>query len=75
VKKMLLKEPNPKTKHYIISLTDEEREKIRKNKKNLSPIRKKFDDIARRAKIRKMQERAGTPWNIDNNRPIRKKFY
>ena len=69
---MLLKEPNPRVKQYTISLTEEERAEIRKNKKNLSPIRKKLDDIVRRGKIRKMREEMGDPWDSISDRPIRK---
>lgn len=71
---MLLREPQPRVKSYTFSLTDEEREEVRKRKKNLSPLRKKFEDINRRAEIRKMRQRMGYPYDRESDRPRRKKF-
>lgn len=71
---MLLREPRQPVKCYTISLTDEEREQVEKNKKNLSPVRKKFDDIMRRAKIRKMREEIGYPYDRVGDRPPRRRF-
>lgn len=71
---MLLREPREPVKCYTFSLTDEEREEVRKRKKNLSPIRKKFDDIMRREKIRKMREEMGEPWDRVGDRPPRRRF-
>jgi hypothetical protein len=74
MKNMLLREPREPIKCYTFSLTDEEREEVRKRKKNLSPIRKKFDDIMRREKIRKMREEMGEPWDRVGDRPPRRRF-
>lgn len=71
---MLLREPRQPVKCYTISLTDEEREQVEKNKKNLSPVRKKFDDIIRRAKIRKMKEELGYPYDQVEDLPSRRRF-
>ena len=71
---MLIKKPTPRIKCYTISLSDEERRKIRKNKKNLSPLRKKFDDLEMRGKIRKMREEIGYPYERGSNRTRRKRM-
>jgi hypothetical protein len=71
---MLLRKPRDPVKSYTISLTDEEIEQVEKNKKNLSPIRKKFDDIMRREKIRKMKEETGYPYDQDIDLPPRRRF-
>ena len=71
---MLLREPQPRVKSYTFRLSDEERDEVRKRKKSLSPIRKKFDDIERRGKIRKMREEIGYPYNRVKDRPLRKRF-
>ena len=71
---MLLREPRPPVKCYTISLTDEEREIARKNKENLSPVRKKLDGIMRRAKIRKMREEIGYPYDRVKDLPPRRRF-
>jgi hypothetical protein len=44
------------------------------NEKNLSPLRKKFDDLERRGKIRKIREEIGNPWDGTSDRPRRKRF-
>ena len=48
--------------------------KWKKTKKNLSPVRKKFDDIMRRAKIRKIREEIGYPYDRVGDRPPRRRF-
>lgn len=71
---MLIDRPKHRVKVYDFSLTDEERRKIRINKKNISPIRKKFDALERRGKIRKMRERLGDPCDRCENRPRVKRW-
>lgn len=65
---MLIERPQHRVKCYDFSLTDEERKEIRKKKKNLSPIRKKFDKIIQDAEIRKMRQRLGDPCTRCENR-------
>jgi hypothetical protein len=75
VKNMLINKPHERIKCYTFSLNDEELANTKNTGKNLSPLRKKFDDIERRGQIRKMRERIGYPYERPVDIPRRKKFY
>lgn len=74
VKIMLIERPKHRVKVYDFSLTDEERKEIRKNKKNSSSTRKKFDGIIKRAEARRISKIIGEPWDRCEDRPRVKRW-